>query len=189
MTVDTDRRSPSVPVWAVLLIAVIALVIATAALTAALVGPRSPFASGGFGMIGRNGMMRGAGMMGGAVPAPASGPGPGQSGFAAGTKATPRVVRIYAGPGYAFEPSTVRVVQGETITFEVTTMGPLVHEFMVGPAGDVAADKEGTPEVADIGMIQTGSVRYTFDGPGPFAFACHAPGHYEAGMKGTIVVQ
>jgi uncharacterized cupredoxin-like copper-binding protein len=68
-------------------------------------------------------------------------------------------------------------------------MGPVVHEFMVGPAVDVAANKDGTPEVADIGMMQTKSVTYTFSGSGPFAFACHAPGHYEAGMTGTIVVQ
>jgi uncharacterized cupredoxin-like copper-binding protein len=46
----------------------------------------------------------------------------------------------------------------------------------------------GTPEVADIAMMQTKSLTHTFTGPGPFAFACHAPGHYEAGMEGTIVV-
>ena len=67
-------------------------------------------------------------------------------------------------------------------------MGGLVHEFMVGPADAVAADTEGTPEVADIGMMQTKSVTTTFDGSGPYAFACHAAGHYEAGMRGTITV-
>jgi len=67
-------------------------------------------------------------------------------------------------------------------------MGPLVHEFMVGPAADVAADKPGTPEIADLGMMETRSLTYTFDGPGPYAFACHVTGHYEAGMTGTIVV-
>jgi plastocyanin len=46
----------------------------------------------------------------------------------------------------------------------------------------------GTPEVADIGMMQTKSVTYTFTGSGPFAFACHAPGHFEAGMRGTIAI-
>jgi uncharacterized cupredoxin-like copper-binding protein len=59
---------------------------------------------------------------------------------------------------------------------------------MVGPAADVAADKPGTPEVADLGMMDTRSLTYTFDGPGPYAFACHATGHYEAGMTGTIIV-
>ncbi len=37
-------------------------------------------------------------------------------------------------------------------------------------------------------MMQTESLTYTFTGAGPFAFACHAPGHYEAGMRGMIVV-
>ena len=115
--------------------------------------------------------------------------GPGSSGFVPGTKAAPRVVRITAGPGLAFYPAVVSIVAGETITFEVTTMGVTAHEFMVGPAVDVAADKEGTPEVADIGMMQTQSVTYTFAGSGPFAFACHVTGHYEAGMKGSIVIQ
>jgi uncharacterized cupredoxin-like copper-binding protein len=114
---------------------------------------------------------------------------PGTPGFVTGTVAAPRVVRIVAGPGLRFYPDVVSVAAGETITFEVTTMGWTAHEFMVGPAADVAADKEGTPEVADIGMMGTKSLTYTFDGPGPFAFACHAPGHYEAGMKGTIAIQ
>ena len=120
-------------------------------------------------------------------PGPASA-GPGSSGFVAGTVAAPRVVRIVAGPDLRFYPDVVPIVAGETITFEVTTMGINAHEFMVGPAADVAADTEGTPEVADIGMMQTRSLTYTFAGSGPFSFACHAPGHYEAGMKGTIAI-
>jgi uncharacterized cupredoxin-like copper-binding protein len=37
--------------------------------------------------------------------------------------------------------------------------------------------------------LQAGSthaVDYTFDGAGPYGYACHEPGHYEAGMKGAI---
>ncbi len=143
----------------------------------------SMMGGGGLGMMGG---AVGSGMMGGFGTQ--SAPGPGESGFVAGTTSTPRVVRVLAGPGYAFSPSTITVAKGETVTFEVTSMGGLVHEFMVGPADAVAADQSGTPEVADIGMMQTKSVTYTFDGTGPYAFACHAPGHYEAGMRGTITV-
>jgi uncharacterized cupredoxin-like copper-binding protein len=117
-----------------------------------------------------------------------SAPGPGSPGFVAGTTSAPRVVGIIASAALRFYPDTVTVQQGETITFEVTAMGMTTHEFMVGPAADVAADTAGTPEVADIAMMQTKSLTYTFDGPGPFAFACHAAGHYEAGMRGLIVV-
>jgi plastocyanin len=114
--------------------------------------------------------------------------GPDSPGFVPGTAGSPRVVRIVATAQLRFVPDAVTIRQGETITFEVTSMGPLAHEFMVGPAADVAADKPGTPEIADLGMMDTRSLTYTFDGPGPYAFACHATGHYEAGMTGTITV-
>ena len=134
-------------------------------------------------------MMGGAGMMGGTSTGRSLAPGPGESGFVAGTPTAPRIVRIFATPLLRFLPNLVTIESGETITFEVTTMGPTVHEFMVGPAADVAVDKSGTAEIADIGMMQTKSLTYTFTGSGPFAFACHATGHYEAGMTGTIVVR
>jgi uncharacterized cupredoxin-like copper-binding protein len=130
----------------------------------------------------------GGGMMGGYGTTSSTALGPGEPGFVAGTAAAPRAVRVIAGPGYSFSPSTIAVARGETVTFDVTSMGGLVHEFMVGPADAVAADTAGTAEVADIGMMQTKSVTYTFDGGGPYAFACHATGHYEAGMRGTITI-
>jgi hypothetical protein len=37
-------------------------------------------------------------------------------------------------------------------------------------------------------MMQTKTLTYTFSGPGPFGFACHVAGHFEAGMQGTITV-
>jgi uncharacterized cupredoxin-like copper-binding protein len=191
ITQPRTQRSLPIPGWAILLVAVAALVVATAALTATLVA-----GNGSFGMMGgRRGSMMGggsyggngsAGMMGGLGTGSAAQPG--VSGFVAGTVASPRVIRVYAGPGYAFSPSSISVARGETVTFVVTTMGPTAHEFMVGPADAVAADAPGTPEVADIGMMQAKSLTYTLDGPGPYAFACHATGHYEAGMRGTIVV-
>ena len=166
--------------------AVVALVVATAALTAFIVRPTMPW-SGSMMSGGQTGMMSGSGMMGHG-PIFANGVQPGEAGFVAGTIAAPRLVRIAAGPGYTFSPSTVAVARGETVTFVVTAMGPAVHEFMVGPAAAVAADTQGTPEIADTSMMQSKSLTYTFDGSGPFAFACHAEGHYEAGMRGTITL-
>jgi len=37
-------------------------------------------------------------------------------------------------------------------------------------------------------MMDTRSLAYTFDERGPYAFACHATGHFEAGMAGTITI-
>jgi uncharacterized cupredoxin-like copper-binding protein len=165
----------------------------------ALVADGPPTRGGGFGAAngaGYGGMMGGGagfgGMMGRAWGGRSFGgsndPGPGETGFVAGTPAAPRVVRILATPNLRFWPAAVRVQAGETVRFEVTVMGPIAHEFMVGPAPDVAVDKAGTPEVTGIRMMQTASLTYTFAGTGPFAFACHAPGHYEAGMSGAIEI-
>jgi len=126
----------------------------------------------------------GRGMMGNRVTAP----GPGRPGFIAGTPQAPRVIDIVAGPGDTFNPSEVTVAPGETIAFAVTAVGPAVpHEFKVGPADVVAVDGDA-PEIAGIGMMQTKTLTYPLDGPGPYAFACHEPGHYEAGMRGTITL-
>ena len=129
----------------------------------------------------------GPGMMRGGASGPSQ-PGPGSGGFVAGTKSAPRVVQILAGPQLRFTPADVRIAEDETIRFEVASMGMVAHEFKVGPLAAVQADADGAPEIADIGMMQTKALTYTFSGPGPFGFACHAPGHFEAGMLGTITV-
>ena len=123
----------------------------------------------------------------GASPTPRP-PDPGQPGFVAGTQASPRVVEIEVTDLLLFDPTTVSVQQGETITFKIHNSGKAVHEFKVGPMQDVFADLPGTPEVADINPGTTKELTYTFTETGPYAYACHAPGHYENGMIGFVNV-
>lgn len=106
--------------------------------------------------------------------------------FTPGTKDAPRVVQLTADDQFNFTPGLVQAAVGETVTFRIHNVGTAVHEFMVGPLADAFADKEGTAEVADIGPDQVGEITFTFEGKGPFAFACHAPGHFEHGMAGYI---
>jgi uncharacterized cupredoxin-like copper-binding protein len=107
-------------------------------------------------------------------------------GFTPGTAEAPRVVQMSANDLLQFTPGVVQVVKGETVRFQIHNVGKAIHEFMVGPLKDAFADKEGTPEVADIGPDETKSITTNFDGDGPYAFACHAPGHFEHGMLGYI---
>jgi uncharacterized cupredoxin-like copper-binding protein len=136
----------------------------------------------------------GPGMMGAGVSGPwasAWQPGqlqPGSPGFTAGTAKAPRIVQVLSGPGLTFTPDDIPIEAGETITFEVTTVGPTIHEFKVGPLAEVIADSDAAPEIADIGMMATRSLTYTFSGPGPYGFACHEPGHFEGGMRGTVTI-
>jgi uncharacterized cupredoxin-like copper-binding protein len=124
-----------------------------------------------------------------ATPAPSATTEPSPTlGFVPGTKEAPRVIAVVADDALTFFPNVVTVVEGETVTFKIKNVGKASHEFMLGPAADAFADKEGTPEVADIGRGQTKTLTFTFTGPGPYAFACHEPGHFEVGMLGYVIV-
>jgi uncharacterized cupredoxin-like copper-binding protein len=107
--------------------------------------------------------------------------------FTPGTKAAPRLIHIDANDQLQFVPNSVVIAKGETVTFEITNVGKVEHEFMVGPAQATFADKAPT-EIAGIKGGQTKTVTYTFKGPAPFAFACHAEGHFEHGMLGLIQI-
>lgn len=106
--------------------------------------------------------------------------------FTPGTVTNPRIVDVTANDLLNFTPGLIQAAIGETVTFRIHNLGKATHEFMVGPLADAFADKEGTPEVADIAAGKTGEITFTFNGVGPFAFACHAPGHFEHGMAGYV---
>jgi len=108
-----------------------------------------------------------------------------------GTKANPRLVEIAMSDQLNFVPHDVPVTSGETVTFLLTNEGTAVHEFAVGPSDKVDADEVDGKLVMEADEIDGHHIKtltYTFDGPGPYSFACHEPGHFEAGMKGTITV-
>lgn len=104
--------------------------------------------------------------------------------------ATPRVIAIQADDQMKFSPATITAQPGETVQFRVTNVGKLEHEFMVGSKDAVDADGgEDTAEIEGLGAGQTKDLVYTFAAAGTYAFACHEPGHFEAGMFGTIALQ
>ena len=108
---------------------------------------------------------------------------------AMGTVADPRPIVVNMTDKLAFTPNAIQVRKGETVRFVLTNSGTAQHEFMIGPAAKVAADEGDGKITIEADKMDAGSTTgliYTFDGTGPYAFACHEPGHFEAGMKGTI---
>jgi uncharacterized cupredoxin-like copper-binding protein len=104
--------------------------------------------------------------------------------------ATPRIIAIQADDEMAFSPAAITAQPGETVLFRVTNVGKAEHEFMVGPKDAVDADGgEETAEIEGLAAGQTKELSYTFAAAGTYAFACHEPGHFEAGMFGTIALQ
>jgi uncharacterized cupredoxin-like copper-binding protein len=96
--------------------------------------------------------------------------------------------------------SVTSFVPGKSYYFEVTNNGKAMHEFMImpGSAGSMNGMSMGSMDksaLASLGMIdpgQTQTLEYTFPtsvAGSHLEFACHFPGHYEAGMKLEVTVQ
>ena len=97
-----------------------------------------------------------------------------------------------------FEPASLSVKAGETIRFEVKNSGELEHEFVLDHHDKLMEHKalmERFPEMEhdDPNSIRLaektgGEVIWTFSNAGEFEFGCLIPGHYDAGMKGSVAV-
>ncbi len=99
----------------------------------------------------------------------------------------------------AFQPATITVSAGETVTFAVTNTGRAVHEFTLGdeemqqehaqamthiPAGVV----HELPNSITVAPGQTKRLTWRFGDPATLEYGCHQPGHHQAGMRGQITV-
>lgn len=97
-----------------------------------------------------------------------------------------------------FEPKSLSITVGETIRFHVTNSGELEHEFVLDQHEEMMEHKammekfpemeHNDPNAIRLAEQKDGDVIWTFTNAGEFEFGCLIPGHYEAGMKGTITV-
>lgn len=116
---------------------------------------------------------------------------------AAADKAT-RTVRVSSLDTMAFDPGRITVAAGETVTFEVTNAGKTAHEFILGEAGMQQEHGRTMAQMPGMAHDTAGSLRlqpgetkrltWKFGDAGTLEYGCQEPGHYEAGMRGQIVV-
>jgi len=98
-----------------------------------------------------------------------------------------------------FTPSKISVKQNQTVKFVIRNDGKIMHEFVIGTTDELlkhAAMMEKFPNMVHdepyMAHVEPGAsseIIWTFNRPGAFEFACLLPGHYQAGMKGTILVE
>ena len=91
------------------------------------------------------------------------------------------------------------VKTGETIRFVITNKGPSKHEFVLGTRAfhqRHIKEMEAMPDMemddansVDVTPGQVKSVVWRFTKPGDYVFGCDMPGHFQAGMFGTIAVR
>lgn len=92
-------------------------------------------------------------------------------------------------------PATLNVAAGTTIDFVVVNDDPIEHEFIIGTLTEQQTHEKGSvddphtgPGEAAIAPDATVRLSYTFAKAGTLLYACHRPGHYAYGMKGSISV-
>lgn len=100
---------------------------------------------------------------------------PSGNGQAAGTTHTHQV----RAEEMRFSEGVLRLRVGETVTLRLENGDIYVHSFDVDELGVHA------PMPAN----QATTVTFTAQEPGEFSFYCGVPGHTEAGMVGTIIVE
>jgi len=114
-------------------------------------------------------------------------------------KKVTRTIRVEMNDRMRFVPDDVTVKKGDTVRFVVANKGAVLHEMVLGTAGDLARhaqmmQKFPGMEHDDANMTHVtpgakGEIVWQFTQPGEFQFACLVPGHYEAGMVGKVVVK
>lgn len=113
-----------------------------------------------------------------------------------------RSVEIRMDDQMRFTPSKVDVREGETIRFVVHNAGKTAHEMVLGSDADIREHAQamqqsaghgdghshGTGAAITLAAGQTGELVVKFDQATTLQMACLIPGHYEAGMRGTVQV-
>jgi uncharacterized cupredoxin-like copper-binding protein len=113
-------------------------------------------------------------------------------------KAT-RTIRIDMSDKMRFTPSSLAIMRGETVKFVVKNSGKTMHEMVLGTRDALKAHAElmrkhpgmehDEPYMAHVAPGKTETIVWQFTRAGEFQFGCLVPGHFEAGMTGTISVK
>lgn len=102
----------------------------------------------------------------------------------------------------SFAPAMVEVKAGEAIRFVIHNASGVDHDFTLGDDatqqahrkemaetdGASGAHHHGDANAVMVAAGQNATLSWVFDQPGTVAFDCNIPGHFEAGMAGTVTV-
>jgi len=109
-----------------------------------------------------------------------------------------RTVKVEMLDTMRFNPQSITVKQGETIKFIVKNSGKIKHEMVLGTEKELKEHAEvmkKNPEMEHdyenqitVQPGKSGEIIWQFTKTGKVNFACLQPGHYDAGMAGTVTV-
>ncbi len=110
-----------------------------------------------------------------------------------------RTVTIGMADSMRFSPAHLPVMRGQTVKIVARNDGAVMHEIVIGTREEIAGHREAmrrnpdqahaAPYMAHVPPGRSEQIVWQFDRLGTFEFACLLPGHYEAGMTGSITVR
>ena len=119
-------------------------------------------------------------------------------GIAAKPTSVARTIEVSMDDRMRFTPNVINVNQGERVRLRIHNSGQALHEFVLGSHDELMdhaqmmkrfPDMEhDEPYMAHVPPGRTVDILWTFNRSGRFEFACLLPGHYDAGMKGSVEV-
>jgi uncharacterized cupredoxin-like copper-binding protein len=120
-------------------------------------------------------------------------------GIAAEAKEARRSIEIRMTDNMRFTPNHIDVREGDIVRLRAVNRGKVMHEIVIGTPDELKAHAEvmkkhpdmehEEPYMAHVSPGRRGDIVWHFNRPGDFEFACLIPGHFEAGMVGTIRVK
>jgi uncharacterized cupredoxin-like copper-binding protein len=109
-----------------------------------------------------------------------------------------RTIHVEMANGMRFKPQAIQVKKGETIRFVLKNTDGVKHEFSLGTQQELLEHYEvmkkfpdmehDEPNKISLAPGKRGEVIWQFTKTTAVDFACLHPGHFEAGMKGQVVV-
>jgi uncharacterized cupredoxin-like copper-binding protein len=110
-----------------------------------------------------------------------------------------RTIDIAMSDDMRFSPDRIEAIEGETLRLRIRNKGQVMHELVIGTQQQLdqhAALMQKFPgmeheeaHMAHVGPGQRGEIVWRFNRAGSFDFACLINGHYQAGMRGKIIVK
>ena len=109
-----------------------------------------------------------------------------------------RTITVEMSDAMRYAPSDIQIKKGETVRFVVKNLGQVKHELSLGTEKELLEHLEvmkkfpdmehDEPSKLSLAAGKQGEIIWQFTEAGMVNFACLMPGHYEAGMKGTVKV-
>lgn len=110
-----------------------------------------------------------------------------------------KTIEISMADSMRFSPAKLSIKSGDVVKFKVSNDGALQHEFVLGTPDSLAEHAElmlkfpnmehEEPYMAHVDPGKEMEIVWQFTKAGAFEFGCLLPGHFQAGMKGTITVE